>query len=250
MTKSGYVIIRGGLNESMLKKIDAYINIKSKKNHYKLGTSEPGVPVSMLTNLHEELPWSKLNINLILDKASALLNNKMKVWNIKANLKQRWHGSCEYFHQDSEYWKSWGINSNDGCTAIVFIDNHSHANGGLWVIPGSHLQDYEHIPFLNINNLQKKLIPTDVLDKLVKKNKPKEIIGKRGDIVIFHSKLVHGSGHNISNVNRRTVLIQMCSEHILNSKNQGQIQKAFHKKRIWETRQLSKELKIRSKIPA
>ena len=194
---------------------------------------------------YEIFTQEDLDLKKILEQASQLVGKKMVIWNIKANLKQRWHGSCEYFHQDAEYWKSWGIESSDGCTAMVFIDDHSHLNGGLWVIPNSHNAAYKHVPFLNINNIQKKLIPTKIMDRLATKNKPVQVTGVRGDALVFHSRLVHGSGHNISGNNRRTLLIQMCTEDFLNNKNEIKIKKSFDLKRKWEKEKLEEVIKTK-----
>ena len=42
-------------------------------------------------------------------------------------------------------------------SCMIFINNHSHLNGGMWIFPKSHNKHYKHEKFLNINSLQKTL---------------------------------------------------------------------------------------------
>jgi ectoine hydroxylase-related dioxygenase (phytanoyl-CoA dioxygenase family) len=241
MVNEGYVLLEDILDANSIKELDEKLSLIGDGNQFE-GLSEPGVGISMIREVEKIFDFKKINIQKILEAANEITGNEMVIWNIKANLKSRWHGSCEYYHQDAEYWEEWGVNSNQGATAILFIDQHSHENGGLWVIPKTHMKRYVHEVFLNINSLQKRLIPTPILDELVKSNKPIQINGKKGGAVVFHSCLVHGSSHNISGMNRKTVLIQMCDKNVFKNVKKKDLTEIFKGRRAWEINELNKRI--------
>ena len=57
-----------------------------------------------------------------------LNTNSVSVWSAKSNLKKRWNGSVEYFHQDFIYWRELGFRSSKMLNCMIFIDDHSHTN--------------------------------------------------------------------------------------------------------------------------
>ena len=105
------------------------------------GLSEPGIVKSLVHSLNldkelkkiiEKKPWFQ-NIT------KKLLNcNETYTWHAKSNLKLRWHGSVEYFHQDYIYWRKYGLDSSNVLSCMIFVDDHNHGNGGLWIFPKSH----------------------------------------------------------------------------------------------------------------
>ena len=66
--------------------------------------------------------------------------------------------------------------------------------------------------FLNINSLQKYFVPPKVLIKLIRLNPAVSIKSKKaGSCLFFHSKLIHGSSHNISPADRKILLYDISS---------------------------------------
>lgn len=251
--KNGFLIIKNILNNKDLKTISSRLNnlIQSQKKNGR-GLEEPGVDKSLLYNLHKDKVLKKL----IEDKKwfnqiskSILGSDKFKVWNAKSNIKSRWHGSAEYYHQDFAYWSGYGFKSTNMISCMLFIDDHRHYNGGMWVFPGSHKKLYKHDKFININSLQKNLIPKRILDNLSKKYKPIALDQNAGSCIFFDCKLIHGSAHNISPIDRKMILYQISTEkdydfeHIsrINKKNTI-IRKKFEKK------VLKKRLKLLNEI--
>ena len=121
--------------------------------------SEPGVKKSLIHSLHKDIILKKI----IFEKqwyrniCSQLLNSKKPItWNCKSNLKKKWHGSAEYYHQDYEYWRTYGFSNPNMLSCMIFVNDHSHLNGGMWIFPKSHKKHYKHEKFLNVNSLQKK----------------------------------------------------------------------------------------------
>jgi ectoine hydroxylase len=245
--KNGYLILNGVLKKKDLiickERLEQLVH-KQKKEINK-GLSEPGVEKSLLHSLHKDpIIKSICEDTLWFQKYSRKLlgNQDFVVWNAKSNLKRRWHGSCEYYHQDFSYWKKYGFKSSNMMSCMIFPDDHSHYNGGMWVFSGSHQKLYEHIKFLNINSLQKNLIPTKVLDRLSKKYPPIKLNIKAGSCLFFDCKLIHGSAHNISPIDRRIILYQLSSKKDYNIKSIKKInlknlisRKKFEKKEIQKT---------------
>ena len=94
------------------------------------------------------------------------------------------------------------------------MDDHNVQNAGLQIFPGTHKLGFiKHQNFININSLAKFMIPPNTLNKLQNKFKKIQVEGKAGDVLFFHSSLVHGSGHNTSSKDRMIILSQ------LNTKN-------------------------------
>ena len=68
---------------------------------------------------------------------------------------------------------------------------------------------YYHEPFININGLAKYMIPPRKLDALYKEHGLEVINAKVGDVLFFHTSLIHGSSHNISPNSRMIILSQL-----------------------------------------
>lgn len=211
--KNGYYIIENLFKKSEIKKISNKLDfLKLKQKKIKRGLGEPGVKTSLIYNLHNDSLLQNIiekNKKFCKTISSILASEEYKIWNAKSNLKSRWHGSAEYYHQDFEYWKGYGFKSTNMMSCMIFVDDHKHLNGGLWVFPGTHKKHYRHEKFININSLQKNLIPNKVLDKIMKNKNPISINSKAGSCIFFHCNLIHGSSHNISPLDRRIILYQV-----------------------------------------
>jgi len=246
--KNGYLIVKNIINKKEVKILKTKLEALEKKNLSKKirGTFEPGVKKSLIHNLHKIREFNKIIVNKTYTKiCNQLLNSEVSItWNCKSNLKKKWHGSAEYYHQDYEYWKSYGFSNSNMLSCMIFVDDHSHENGGLWVFPKSHYKLHKHEKFLNINSLQKNLITTKVLDKLSKKNKPIKLDEKAGSCIFFHCKLVHGSAHNISSKDRRIILTQIADLKSYKKVNKHNVDtQNANKRKIYEKKILKKRLK-------
>ncbi len=243
--KNGYVVVKNLLNKKEIKKIEKTLQRLEVKQKHSQGLFEPGVKKSLIHSLN-----SQTDIDFIKQKkeykelAQKILNSKnVLTWGAKCNMKKKWHGSCEYYHQDFFYNKKDGFKTGNMITCAIFIDDHSHKNGGLWLFPKSHKKAYKHDKFLNVNSLQKYLVPTSVLKKLSKANPPISIKGKRGSCVFFHCKTVHGSAHNISSLDRKTLIYDICVKDDFEkiTKKRAIIEKKDRKD--FEKKELKKRLK-------
>ena len=97
----------------------------------------------------------------------------------------------------------------DMMNAFICLDLHGAYNAGLYVFPGSHKKFVEHMSFINVNGLHKLMIPPNELDKLFDEHGVKFLSADPGDVLFFHTGLVHGSSHNYSPYQRMIILTQL-----------------------------------------
>lgn len=205
--KNGYAVLPNFCGTDDVEKIRRDLDLREILWKDKRGHHEPGHSTSMVS----EIPTSSLYLqDAVSDFVTKQRGVTQRVWNTKANLKKRWHGACEYYHTDRSYWEIIGSTTSVSTTAILFLNDFNEKNGCLWVFQGSHRIEYiPHEEFLNINSLRKNLVPTSFLDEIEKEYPPIPITGTRGTLVAFDQNLIHGSGHNISPVDRCTIIYQL-----------------------------------------
>ena len=249
--RNGFLILRNILKKKDLVLINKRLKFLEKKQKDGRGLSEPGIKKSLIHSLRndkilypiiEEKIWFK-------ETSKKLLNcDKIACWDAKSNLKKSWNGAVEYFHQDFIYRKKLGFGTNM-LNCMIFLDNHSHLNGGLWVFSGSHKKKYRHKAFLNINSLQKYFIPRDELNKISRNHKTISINEKKGSCIFFHNLLVHGSAHNISPFDRKVLLYGIASKEDFDKADKLKIKTFNMKERMnFEKKILKQRLKNINKI--
>lgn len=246
--RQGYVLFKNLINKKDLSLISKRLNFLIKNQKDGRGLSEPGTKKSLVHSLHKDKILQELiqNQNWFKKISCELLNSEnIFTWNAKSNLKHSWIGSAEYYHQDYIYWKGLGFKSSNMLNCMIFLDDHSHYNAGLWVFPKSHKKMHKHEKFLNINSLQKYLIHPKVLNKLNKIEPAVSINAKAGSCLFFHSKLVHGSSHNITSKNRRILLYDISSLQAYKSAKKEKIQSFNRKERMkFEFNELKKRIQL------
>tara|TARA_B100000315_G_scaffold149305_1_gene138048 strand:- start:1192 stop:2049 length:858 start_codon:yes stop_codon:yes gene_type:complete len=213
--ENGYVLVKNFFSSERISKVLNWLDRQDLETKATMWTDqEPGVPLAVW-------PWiDKQNTPLadlgkddkILDFSSKLLGSDVYIWASKLNFKAAWCGTVEYYHQDLIYWKDRGYQKNDMLSCMTFLDKHELSNAALHIFPGSHkIGLLEHMTFANINGLAKNMIIPEKLDTLNQKYPVKHIEADPGDVLFFHSLLVHGSAHNISPRPRRITLSQINS---------------------------------------
>ena len=211
--KKGYLIIKSFFDKKKINLANKWLKSKNPKSITKSWTeTEPGVPVAVYSVLNEKkTPVYNLSSNtLMLRLASQLMNENVYIWHSKVNFKDKWSGTAEYYHQDQVYWKDRGYKSDKMLSCMIPLETHNIHNAGLKLFSGSHKLGFiKHDPFVNINGLCKFMISQKKLDKLNKKYKLVDIDAQPGDILFFHSSIVHGSSHNSSPKSRSIILSQL-----------------------------------------
>ena len=215
--KNGFFLYRNFFKKSEIRLAKNWMLRQQPKKVLKSWTeTEPAVKIAVYSVLNEKkTPVSILSQNKkMLDVASSLIEDEVYVWHSKINFKKAWGGTVEYFHQDRVYWQDRGYPSDRMLSCMIMMDDHNFENAGLQVFSGTHkLRFINHQSFININSLAKFMIPPSKLSQLEKKHKKIQIEGRAGDVLFFHSSLIHGSNHNTSSKDRMIILSQ------LNTKN-------------------------------
>ena len=211
--KKGYLIVKSFFNKKKISLANKWLKSKNSKAITKSWTeTEPGVPIAVYSVLNETLsPVYSLSANKIMLKlASQLMKEDVYIWHSKVNFKDRWCGTAEYYHQDQVYWKDRGYKSDKMLSCMIALEPHNQSNAGLKLFSGSHKLGFiRHEPFININGLCKFMINQKKLDFLYKKHELVDIHVEPGDILFFHSSIVHGSSHNASPNSRSIILSQL-----------------------------------------
>ena len=173
---------------------------------------EPAVPLAVFSVVHTGAhPLATIaNDRRMLAIAAELMGDPVYIWSSKVNLKAAWCGTVEYYHQDLVYWKDRGYPRDEMLSCMVFLEPHTLRNAALHVVPGTHhLGFLEHQPFININGLSKFMVPPQTMDRLYREHGLVAVEGEPGDVLFFHTSLVHGSSHNISPQSRMVLLSQL-----------------------------------------
>ncbi len=108
------------------------------------------------------------------------------------------------YHQDYFYWYEMGNLYPDMATAQIAIDPCTKSNGCLRVIPGSHkMGRMQHVAQ---ENPLDSGVDDERLSEIFKRFAVVEIELEKGDAVIFHANILHGSDDNHSDSSRLTLL--------------------------------------------
>ncbi|MDA1077219.1 MAG: phytanoyl-CoA dioxygenase family protein [Proteobacteria bacterium] len=119
----------------------------------------------------------------------------------KLNLKRPRYGGVNPLHQDYPYWVQVAQEAKDICTAMLFLDDSTLANGCLHVAPGSHLggkwQGRADTDRFGSNEIDESIY--DDLDLIA-------VEVPAGSVILFGPMLVHKSLPNTSSKQRRALL--------------------------------------------
>jgi len=145
----------------------------------------------------------------LLGPAKQMLRDRdVYVYHTKLNLKPAFEGTIWAWHQDFGTWKRDGVVDPNIVTALVMLDQAEEMGGALYFVPGSHrLGSLEHIEDEGVGALNKNSVRRDLLAQCMEARKPVPLVGPPGTVAIFHSNVVHGSGHNMSSRDRRQMYV-------------------------------------------
>ncbi len=211
--EQGYLVLKSFYSKKNLNEALKWLKSRDPKKIAKSWTEkEPGVPIAVYSALGDKNTkvYRIASDKKILDLASQLMSDKVYLWHSKVNFKERWGGTVEYYHQDQVYWKDRGYKSDKMLSCMIPLENHNRNNAGLKIFPKTHKLGFiKHDHFININGLCKFMINQKALDKFYKKYNLIDVELKTGDVLFFHSSIVHGSSHNSSPKSRTIILSQI-----------------------------------------
>jgi hypothetical protein len=122
-----------------------------------------------------------------------------------------WHQECsniDTFSPGAQWESSW----KKFIQIYVALDDETELNGGLLFFSKSHEDGLlEHVEILSPALTHKRGLTYDSLSKASKKFTLKKAMLKSGDLLIFNSLLIHGSGRNMDSLRRRSIVSQIYS---------------------------------------
>ena len=142
----------------------------------------------------------------ILTGVRQIVGNEVYIWHSKINVKEAFEGTVWLWHQDYGYWFHDGVDPKL-VSCMVYLDEATHENGCLMVVPGSHrLGRVEHVPDEITTSYKQWTIPLDIMRTATRETGIVSLTGKPGSAVVFHCNLIHGSNHNMSPRSRKSVI--------------------------------------------
>jgi len=108
------------------------------------------------------------------------------------------YGSLTGWHQDIRYWS---FRRPELISVWLALGAESDANGGLWIVPGSHALDFDRARFDEMLFLSEDA-PANraLLDQRI------AIALDPGDVLFFHCRLLHAAGRNHSGETKYSVV--------------------------------------------
>jgi hypothetical protein len=131
----------------------------------------------------------------IVNSAEKLLADEVYHYHSKMIMKDAKVGGAWTWHQDYGYWYQNGVLFPDLCSAFIAVDRATRENGCMQVIRGSHrLGRIEHI-------LTGEQAGADMerVREVLKRLELVYVEMDPGDVLFFHSNLLHRSDQNTSN---------------------------------------------------
>ena len=136
----------------------------------------------------------------LLQSAKDILGEEAYLFHTKCNLKEAITGEIWQWHQDFGVWHHDGLARPDLVTALLMLDEATELGGCVYFVPGSH----RHGDIAGVTDGQTTSVALVALGKaemtdLVRRHgEPVPVTGGPGTVALFHPRLVHGSGHNMS----------------------------------------------------
>ncbi|WP_321473344.1 phytanoyl-CoA dioxygenase family protein [uncultured Paludibaculum sp.] len=130
----------------------------------------------------------------IVDSAEALLNGEVYHYHSKMIMKDARVGGAWAWHQDYGYWYQNGVLSPDLCSAFIAVDRATRENGCLQVVPDSHkLGRIDHVLTGEQAGADRERV-----DAILKRMPLSYVEMEPGEVLFFHSNMLHRSAENNS----------------------------------------------------
>jgi len=133
----------------------------------------------------------------VVDLVTTLIGPDVKFHHCKLNNKPPRSGVEVNYHQDHPFDPH---TNEDVVVALLMLDDMTEDNGCLRVVPGSHKKRYSHYENDEfVGRIPSSEYETACADAI-------SLTGKRGDLVLQHTWLVHGGAANDTDFTRRMLI--------------------------------------------
>ena len=184
--RDGYVIFRNVLDAGLIAQASQHVDWLQQR-HPELRGEDLG---------HELVArdpfWVRLvSDDRLLDIAEQFVGPDIALFASHYICKPPHSGRPVLWHQDGAYWP---LEPMEVVTLWLAIDESTPANGGLRVIPGSHLGDLHELrPRADIDSVLGSESATEVTESLAV-----DLTMSPGDVEVHHPAIMHGSAANTS----------------------------------------------------
>jgi ectoine hydroxylase len=210
--KNGFVLVRGLLSPAEIARLTSHVpevlNGKDEEDGMHRERERSGAPRSVfLAHRHSPVFKELARHPRILNPVKQILENDVYIWHSKINVKDAFEGTVWLWHQDYGYWIKDGIEDRL-VSVMVFLDRSTLNNGCFMLAAGSH--KWGNLPHYSdsvTTSYKQWCVEIEPLKKVLKEEAISPIIGNPGDVLFFHSNILHGSGHNMSPLPRKTMIL-------------------------------------------
>lgn len=138
----------------------------------------------------------------LVDIAAAVIGGQVYHWHSKLSWKRPHTGSLWDWHQDYAFWVNDGVADPDMCTIAIAVGRVEEANGCMRLITGSH-----HLGTINVVDIgPSQGADPDAVATALESHAVELCELDPGDVVVFHSNTLHGSGPNQSDAPRTMLM--------------------------------------------
>ncbi|MCX4091612.1 phytanoyl-CoA dioxygenase family protein [Nocardia sp. alder85J] len=214
--EDGFVVVPEVLGPAQRIRLRAEVERLYTVDHPGRVLEKDGRTVRAVHGCHRTSPvFSRLvRSPFLLGSAERILDGKVYVHQSKVNAKRALRGDIWPWHQDFVFWeREDGMPAPRATNIAVFLDDATSHNGPLLFVPGSHRlgtvasgrrgEGWK-------SNLAADLdyAPTAAqLTPLIERLGIRAATGPEGSALLFDPRLIHGSGANMSPVDRQLVII-------------------------------------------
>ncbi len=140
-----------------------------------------------------------------------LFGEQLYMHQYKINAKSAFDGEVWQWHQDFGTWhRDDGMPEPKAMNISVFLDEVTHINGPLMIVPRSHTHGVLAAGHdLSTTSYPLWTLDNDTVTKLVEAGGIVTPIGKPGAVLLFHGNIVHGSAGNITPYPRKIVYLTL-----------------------------------------
>ncbi len=215
--EQGFLLLPNGLPKATLDLLQVETErLAVRESHEADVLEENGRAIRALHGCHLHSPTMARLITLpeILEPVRQLLDGEVYVYQFKINLKKASVGQAWPWHQDYTHWyEEDGLPSPRILSIAIFLDEVTMDNGPMTLIPGTHARrldtETEETAGWKAQHRAdiRHTIPTEVVEAEVRDHGTVTPIGAAGTVLIFDSLVLHGSGPNLSDQDRRMLVI-------------------------------------------
>ncbi|UED87497.1 phytanoyl-CoA dioxygenase family protein [Streptomyces profundus] len=221
---TGYVIVPGVLSPTETGRVRREVEHLFTQDHPGRVLEKDGRTVRGIHGCHQVSPlFARLARHTpVLTAAERILGGQVYVHQSKVNAKRAFQGDLWPWHQDYVFWeREDGMREPRVTNAALFLDDVTPYNGPLLFLPGSHRLDVVDVPRRDgdggwESHLSADLaysLTAELLAPLAERLGIEAATGPAGSMVLFDPRLIHGSGTNMSPVDRTLLLLTYNSVH-------------------------------------